>query len=53
LKTLNLADNNFDKGIFKSLAAFPALRSLNLGFNPIKGDLDEKGMFSLLGYLIL
>ncbi|RZB77289.1 Receptor-like protein 1 isoform B [Glycine soja] len=48
LKTLNLADNHFDKGIFKSLVAFPSLRSLNLEFNPIKGDLDDNGIFCLL-----
>ncbi|XP_014523046.1 probable leucine-rich repeat receptor-like protein kinase At1g35710 [Vigna radiata var. radiata] len=47
LKTLNLADNNFDKGIFKSLVAFPTLRSLDLGFNPIKGDLDDKVLSDL------
>lgn len=50
LKTLNLADNHFDKGIFKSLVAFPSLRSLNLEFNPIKGDLDDNGIFCLLGF---
>ncbi|RDX60778.1 Leucine-rich repeat receptor-like serine/threonine-protein kinase, partial [Mucuna pruriens] len=36
LKTLNLAGNIFDKGILKSLVAFPALRSLYLSDNPIK-----------------
>ncbi|XP_068499744.1 receptor-like protein 56 [Phaseolus vulgaris] len=42
LKTLKLAGNNFDKGILKSLlVAFPNLKSLNLGYNPIKGDLDK------------
>ncbi|RZB77288.1 receptor-like protein 56 isoform X2 [Glycine soja] len=47
LKTLNLADNHFDKGIFKSLVAFPSLRSLNLEFNPIKGDLDDNVLANL------
>ncbi|XP_014523167.1 probable LRR receptor-like serine/threonine-protein kinase At4g36180 isoform X2 [Vigna radiata var. radiata] len=47
LKALNLADNNFDKGIFKSLVAFPTLRSLDLGFNPIKRDLDDKVLSDL------
>ncbi|QCE10185.1 LRR receptor-like serine/threonine-protein kinase FLS2 [Vigna unguiculata] len=47
LKTLNLADNNFDKGIFKSIVAFPSLRSLNLGYNPIKLDLDDKVLSDL------
>ncbi|KAK7335220.1 hypothetical protein VNO80_26997 [Phaseolus coccineus] len=41
LKTLKLVDNNFDKAILKSLVAFPNLRSLNLGFNPIEEDLDK------------
>ncbi|CAJ1957674.1 unnamed protein product [Sphenostylis stenocarpa] len=47
LKTLNLADNMFDKGILKSLDAFPTLRSLNIGYNPIKGDLDDKVLANL------
>ncbi|XP_052726262.1 receptor-like protein 56 isoform X2 [Vigna angularis] len=47
LKTLNLADNYLDKGILKSLVAFPALRFLDLGFNPIKVDLDEKVLSDL------
>ncbi|KAK8481978.1 hypothetical protein V6N11_013897 [Hibiscus sabdariffa] len=47
LEVLGLAGNQFTNTIFTSLAALPNLKSLNLGFNKLKGAIDVKDLNAL------
>ncbi|GMI81152.1 receptor like protein 9 [Hibiscus trionum] len=48
LEVLGLSGNHFTNSIFSSLAALPNLKSLNLGFNKLKGPIDMKDLNSLI-----
>ncbi|KAK8481351.1 hypothetical protein V6N11_049169 [Hibiscus sabdariffa] len=47
LEVLGLAQNQFTNTIFTSLAALPNLKSLDLGFNKLKGAIDVKDLNAL------
>ncbi|XP_027342959.1 receptor-like protein 56 [Abrus precatorius] len=47
LTTLNLANNELDKGILSSLVTLPALKYLFLGYNSMEGDVDDKVLANL------
>ncbi|XP_075646252.1 cuscuta receptor 1-like isoform X2 [Castanea sativa] len=53
LQVLDLSENNFNAQILESVAAFPSLKILNIGYNNLEGSYTTKGALNNLEQLYL